>query len=473
MKEYFKLAWRSLWRNKRRTLITAASIFFAVIIAILMRSFQLGSYSHMIHNVVETYTGYIQVQHEDYWNKKTINNTFVYSDSLAEKILNTENVKDVYPRLESFALASSGNATKGAFVMGVVPEKENEMAAAAEKIVKYQLNDSLVNVIISNENVSGELADKLKKLSGQSFTSRNDLALDLFGEENPDEELLSYITDHTAIEGAYINADENAVLVAEKLAKFLNITTGDTLILISQGVHGISASGLYPVKGIIKLPNPELNRAFIYMPLSTAQQFYSADNRLTSLALNVHNQDDRQVLQTKMALKEKLDAETYAVMDWKEMNPELVQQIQSDNASGIIMLVVLYVIIAFGIFSTVLMMTAERRREFGVMIAIGMKKLKLTTVVIIEMVFIGLLGTFTGMIMSIPFVLLGYYNPIRLSGEMAQSMESFGMEAIMPMAMIDTYYLNQALVILAIILVTIIYPIVNIHRLKEIDALRA
>jgi len=131
------------------------------------------------------------------------------------------------------------------------------------------------------------------------------------------------------------------------------------------------------------------------------------------------------------------------------------------------------VIIAFGIFSTVLMMTAERRREFGVMIAIGMKKLKLTTVVMIEMVFIGLLGTLSGMVMSIPFVLLGYYNPIRLSGEMAQSMESFGMEPIMPMAMIDTYYLNQALVILVIILLTIIYPVVNIHRLKEIDALRA
>jgi len=473
MKEYFKLAWRSLWRNKRRTLITAASIFFAVIIAILMRSFQLGSYSHMIHNVVETYTGYIQVQHEDYWNKKTINNTFEYSDSLAREILNTENVKDVYPRLESFALASSGNATKGAFVMGVVPEKENEMAAAAEKIVKYQLNDSLVELILEHEDVSGELADKLQKLSGQSFTSRQDLALDLFGEENPDQELLSYITDHAAIEGAYIDAGENAVLVAEKLAKFLNITTGDTLILISQGVHGISASGLYPVKGIIKLPNPELNRAFIYMPLSTAQNFFSAGNRLTSLALNVNNQDDKHVLQTKETLIDKLDKEVYAVMDWKEMNPELVQQIQSDNASGIIMLVVLYVIIAFGIFSTVLMMTAERRREFGVMIAIGMKKFKLTTVVMIEMVFIGLLGTLSGMVMSIPLVLLGYFNPIRLSGEMAQSMESFGMEPIMPMAMIDTYYLNQALVILVIIVLTIIYPVINIHRLKEIDALRA
>ncbi len=473
MKEYFKLAWRSLWRNKRRTLITAASIFFAVIIAILMRSFQLGSYSHMIHNVVETYTGYIQVQHEGYWNKKTINNTFEYSDSLAEKILNTENVKDVYPRLESFALASSGNATKGAFVMGVVPEKENEMAAAADKIVKYQLNDSLVELILEHEDISGELSDKLQKISGQSFTSRQDLALDLFGEENPEEGLMSYITEHAFIPGEYLIEGEKAVLVAEKLAKFLNITTGDTLILISQGIHGISASGLYPVKGIIKLPNPELNRAFIYMPLSTAQQFYSAGNRLTSLALNVDNQDDRQVLQTKAALKDKLDMETYAVMDWKQMNPELVQQIQSDNASGIIMLVVLYVIIAFGIFSTVLMMTAERRREFGVMIAIGMKKIKLTTVVMIEMVFIGLLGTLSGMLMSIPLVLLGYFNPIRLSGEMAQSMESFGMEPIMPMAMIDTYYLNQALVILVIIVLTMIYPVVNIHRLKEIDALKA
>jgi ABC-type antimicrobial peptide transport system permease subunit len=155
------------------------------------------------------------------------------------------------------------------------------------------------------------------------------------------------------------------------------------------------------------------------------------------------------------------------------MNPELVQQIQSDNASGKIMLGVLYIIIAFGVFSTVLMMTAERQREFGVMISIGMQKLKLAGIVVVELIFIGILGILSGILASIPIIFIGYHNPIRLSGDIAESMESFGMEPVMPFAMIDTYFLWQALVVIVIILVAILYPVYSITRVKEIEALRA
>jgi len=77
MKEYFKIAWRNLWRNKRRTILTITSVFFAIFLALLMRSMQLGSYDRMIESSVRNSTGYIQIHEKGYWDDKTINNTMI------------------------------------------------------------------------------------------------------------------------------------------------------------------------------------------------------------------------------------------------------------------------------------------------------------------------------------------------------------------------------------------------------------
>jgi ABC-type lipoprotein release transport system permease subunit len=473
MREYFKLAWRNIWRNKRRTMITAASIFFAVFIAIVMRSFQLGSYDHMINNFVESYSGYIQVQHDEFWEKRGIDYMIELNDTLVNKVQNVENVKAVVPRLESFALASSGNNTKGSVVMGVDPEKENTMTNAKDKLVKYRLTEQAIQELEQNASVPENIMKKLKELKNESYSGFNKILLDLDVENGGEKEYFEAIRHASKFPGEYLSANENAVLVADKLAKFLNLGVGDTIILISQGYHGRSASGLFEVKGIIDLPNPELNRSFIYMPLSQAQDFYSAYNMVTSLAINVHDNDDEAVQNTTGEIRDKLHSETYAVMDWKEMNKELVQQIQSDNASGKLILAILYVIIAFGIFSTVLMMTAERKREFGVMVAVGMQKFKLAGIVTIELIILGLIGLSSGMLASIPAVLVGNRNPIRLTGELAESMESFGLEPVMPFATIDFYYVNQALVVLALIVIAMLYPVYSITKIKVVNALRA
>src|SRR6056297_2098156 len=107
MKEYIKLAWRNIWRNKRRTIITAASIFFAIFFALIMRALQLGSYGNMIDNAVTMYSGHLQVHAQGYWDNKSINRTLVRTDELIGSIQRDERVEQVVPRLESFALGSS------------------------------------------------------------------------------------------------------------------------------------------------------------------------------------------------------------------------------------------------------------------------------------------------------------------------------------------------------------------------------
>ena len=149
-----KLAWRNLWRNRRRTLITSASIFFAVFFALVMRSIQLGSYDHMYKNAIESYTGYIQVQHQDFWDEKIVDNTFHYDQSLEQQLLADENVEASIPRFESFALASNGPQTKGVLVMGVDPAKETYLSKVSEKLVKYRLTPEAIKEIRQDPNLA-------------------------------------------------------------------------------------------------------------------------------------------------------------------------------------------------------------------------------------------------------------------------------------------------------------------------------
>ena len=163
---------------------------------------------------------------------------------------------------------------------------------------------------------------------------------------------------------------------------------------------------------------------------------------------------------------------SYEVMDWAELSPELVQSIQIDNASGIIMLGILYVIIAFGIFGTIMMMTAERVKEFGILISVGMKKWKLELVTIFETLFISFVGVLSGIIISIPLLLYLHANPIPLTGEYAEAILAFGYEPILPFSVNPGIFFAQFWTVLAIALVSAIYPILYIRKLQPVKALR-
>jgi ABC-type antimicrobial peptide transport system permease subunit len=155
------------------------------------------------------------------------------------------------------------------------------------------------------------------------------------------------------------------------------------------------------------------------------------------------------------------------------MNEVIVNQMAADNMSGGVMIGILYLVIAFGIFGTVLMMTAERRREFGVLVAVGMQKTKLAAVVTIEMLYIGVMGILSGSAIALPLIYIGYYNPIRFGGEMAKMYEDYGMEPVMPFLPIDWYFFWQTVVVAIIVVIAVIYPFRKIFKMKVVNSLKA
>ncbi len=470
MNEILKLAWRNLWRNKRRTIITASSIFFALFFAIGMRSFQLGSYDHMIRQVIESFSGYLQVQDTEYADDPTIDNAFDASPTLLETLRSDPNVAVVVPRIESFALASTGALSKGVLVAGIDPEQEKNLSNPAHKLVRYRLSQTSMDAIRKIQGISTSLLNLLESMKGASFTSRETMQADL-SLKTADSVLLDKLCHVCAVEGSYLEESDQGVLLSDRLSDYLNIGVGDTVVLMGQGYHGSSAAGTFPVRGIVKMPAPELDNKLVYMNLRQASDFFSLDNRLTSVAINLRNTERMKETQSRIN-KLLSNEENLTVKNWEEINPTLKQQIQGDNKSGVVFLFVLYVIIFFGIFGTVQMMLSERQREFGMMVSIGMRRGKLATILTTEMIFLGLIGSLSGMLATIPLIIVGYYHPVKLTGQMARMYMDYGFDPVMPMAWFDSYFYLQGGVIFFMVLLASYLPVRSILKLDPIKALR-
>ena len=327
-------------------------------------------------------------------------------------------------------------------------------------------NDSLNQSIENREDVSVVT----KRIQSGCLSSFNDQSKFVFvtGIELEKEQRMTN-WNKRLIEGELLKEENNAINIGKGIAKYYNLKVGDTMVFIGQGYHGMQAVGAFPVGGILDMKNPNLNNVSVFMPLSTAQEFLSAKGMLSHLIISKAAYGDEDALSN--SLKERL-GETYEVMTWREMMPELEQIIQADSAGGLVMIFILYMIITFGIFGTVLMMTQERKYEFGVVVSIGMKKFKLMITMVYETIFLTSIGVLAGILCSRPIVLYYHNNPFRFPEEQVKMIENQGFEAIIPFMSTYDIPITHGLTIFFISLLICIYPIITIYKLNPIKAMK-
>ena len=197
---FLKLAWRNIWRNRRRTVITVTAIFFSVFLSVMQRSMKIGSIERMVDQMVGTFLGHIQVHQQGYNEEQNLDNSFETSPTLLKTIEQTQGVKRVIPRLDSYALVAGIERSRAGLILGIDPVAERQFSNPEKKLIK----------------------------------------------------------------GKYLaKADEEAILIAQGLADYLKVQVGDSLVLLGQGFQGQSATGKYLIKGMVKMPNPELNKALV------------------------------------------------------------------------------------------------------------------------------------------------------------------------------------------------------------------
>lgn len=283
------------------------------------------------------------------------------------------------------------------------------------------------------------------------------------------EQQLNKLQDRLS-DGLFFDPGGGTAVLGNGLAERLNLAVGDSLVLLGQGRFGMTASGLFEISGLVQHPLREMNNQIVYLSLTDAQWLLSAEDHITNLLITPVKQ--RYTDEISESLSSVMEEENLKILTWEEMMPELIEALEFDRASTRVMMGILYVVIGFGIFGTILTMTLERMREFGILLSVGMYRLKLAFVVFIETFFISILGVLAGFLLGTVVLLYFYYNPIQLSGDMAELVLEFGFEPILPIALAPDIFLWQGSIIFILTTLICLYPSLKIVRLNILDAAR-
>jgi ABC-type lipoprotein release transport system permease subunit len=270
--------------------------------------------------------------------------------------------------------------------------------------------------------------------------------------------------DEKLTEGDFISANDNDILIARGLSEIFKLNVGDSLVLLGQGFQGATASGVYRIKGILDFPIPEMNNNLIFMSIGAAQWFFDLEERLTSLIIMPKN--PKHATRVANQLNSQLDPEWYNVLTWEQLLEDELRFMKFDLVGTFIFMMILYIVIAFGLFGTVLTMMIERQREFGMLISLGMKRSRLAITCLMESIFISKTGVIIGLAIAIPIAIFFHHNPIPLVGEMDETFGQFGFEPVLPFSKDAAMFVKQALIVLGLSLLVGLYPVYKVLRLN-------
>lgn len=406
-----KMAWRNVWRNPRRSILTICAVAFASLLLVFMLSWQFGSYETMINSAVKIHSGHLQVKNEQYEKKRSIRLVVPDPGAVSGILDEVEGIEAYTFRANAFSLVSSKDRTYGVVVIGIDPSREAQVSTIA-KVVRRG----------------------------------------------------NYLTD----------GDGDQAILGELLARNLRVDVGDELVLLGQGRDGSVAATVVYVKGIYNSGQDEFDRSSIHIPIRHFQNVYAMGRAVHEVvALGKSLGDVKRIKEDIAGRLDRVDkTKQLVVMDWMDLMPGLIQGIKMDLISGLIFYLILIVVVAFSILNTFLMALLERTREFGVLMAIGTTPGRLTRLLLLESVTMTVVGVALGIIVG---SLVTWYFQAHgiVIASASELMRQFGIpERMYPQLSILSVTIGPVAVLIITVLCAL-YPAIKVRRLKPVEALLA
>lgn len=353
------LAFRNLWRNRRRTLLTLSAMVISAALLILALGVFSGMFKDMLASATEQYYGHLVIAQPDYHLRRDL---FAHLPADIADQLALENEADITgksPRLRSFGLLSRPETSQPVELLGVIPELEQQVTSLQEQLTA----------------------------------------------------------------GHYPTSEErNGTLIGQGLARKLKVKPGDELVFVTQSADGSIGNDLLIVSGIFATGDSRHDNNLVLAPLPWLQQVLVLPGRIHEVAMVVADP------MTAALVADRLTAqmpENIEVLDWGDLLPEMREVIAAYDVSRMIIVTILYLATGLGILNTFFMSVMERTREFGILMAQGVRPWTIRGLVLLETLLLGCIALATGLLcgaimtlymQQVGINLSGYITPVTYAG---------------------------------------------------------
>ncbi len=407
-----RIAWRNLWRNRRRTAITASALSFGFVAAVLMIAFMDGMLEQLVSNGTRVITGQVQIHADGYRPERGIHDTMGGREGLDVAALvaragAVDGVTGVAPRVYGGGLVSSGDETVGAVLMGVEPRRE-------EGVSRF----------------------------GAAFVAG--------GMPGPGE-----------------------IAIGAAMAETIGAAPGGELVVVAAAADGSMGNELFAVSGIFRLGMGGFDDAYALMELASLQELMALDRgRIHEVAISVDRTDRADVAAAGVGGAVGGLAPGLIVEPWSVFHEQLYFMTSLMGAANAIVAMMIFGMAVFGVANAMLLATFERRREFAVARSLGTSGGAIVRIVVYEGLFLGLVSLGAGALLAAPVVVYFHEFPLDLSAFVGTY--SFMGSALQPLLTAEYSWdgpLVSALALVGTGVASALYPAWRAIRVPPADAL--
>ncbi len=408
MKIFIIIAWRNLWRHRRRSLVVISSIGFGIFSTIFSAAFMNGINGQMIENTISTSLGHVAIHRKGFQDNIKPQYSFNPENKLFEEIAKTRNVVSFAPRVKVQGMIRSSEASRGVMIVGIDPEKEKKVS----KIHEYT-----------------------SKANGSTFLD---------------------------------NTESTEILISKNMAKKLDLLVGDRLVIMIQDRNNrIIGEGL-TVRGLYQSPMESIDRFVVFTGIKRLQSISGLGNRLSEITILGKNKESASSI-AKDLLKKHNDSDL-EILSWEDMAPNLVKAIALYDVMMYIFFSIIFITVIFTVANTLIMAVMERFREIGVMKCVGTKPAGIFFMILFEAINLGIAGLTAGIFSGLILTAILSVTGIDLSAFM-ESMRMWGTGSIIYPYIRPYDIIMSALIVFFTVVFAALYPAFKAARIKPLKAL--